>query len=306
MRILHLDSGREMRGGQHQVLLLLHGLQARGHEQTLLARAPLLDRWQGEMISSTKIVQAARGVDLVHAHDARSHTLAALLCAGKPLVVSRRVAFPVKQSFLSRQKYVRADRYLAVSEFVSMRLRDAGVPPAKIQVVYDGVVLPAGNVRQAAPTKSTNSPLKIVTPRLDDPLKHGALAQQACDAAGASLVFSGDLTADLPAADAFLYLSESEGLGSAILLAMANRVPVIASRVGGILEIVEHEVTGLLVQNEMQAVADAIRRLNADPESARQWAERAYHKVSTGFTDDIMVRQTEHAYHTVLGLKPSP
>ena len=39
MRILHLDSGREMRGGQWQVLRLLEGLRAAGHDVTLLARA---------------------------------------------------------------------------------------------------------------------------------------------------------------------------------------------------------------------------------------------------------------------------
>ncbi len=304
MRILHLDSGRLMRGGQYQLLLLLRGLQARGHDQTLLARAPLLGHWAGEAISGPKIIQTARGADLVHAHDARSHTLAALLCAGKPLVVSRRVAFPVKQSFLSRRKYARADLYLAVSEFVSLRLQDAGVPAAKIRVVYDGVTLPAGGAPPK--TRSRTSPLRVMTPRVDDPLKHGTLARQACEAAGAALAYPDDLATDLPSADVFLYLSESEGLGSAILLAMANRVPVIASRVGGILEIVEHEITGLLVQNEANSVSEAIRRFEADPELARQCAERAYEKASIRFTDDIMVRQTEHAYQAVLGLEPSP
>ena len=55
----------------------------------------------------------ARRNDLMHAHDARSHTLGAFL-RRIPLVVSRRVAFPVG----SRWKYGRARRYLAVSEFL--------------------------------------------------------------------------------------------------------------------------------------------------------------------------------------------
>ena len=38
MRILHLDAGREMRGGQWQVLRLIQGLAAAGVESTLLAR----------------------------------------------------------------------------------------------------------------------------------------------------------------------------------------------------------------------------------------------------------------------------
>ena len=59
----------------------------------------------------------------------------------------------------------------------------------------------------------------------------------------------------------FLYITHSEGLGSAVLLAMAAGVPVIASNVGGLPEIVEHERTGLLTENTAQAIANAIRRL---------------------------------------------
>ena len=55
--------------------------------------------------------------DIVHAHDARAHTLAAI-AARAPFVVSRRVAFPVKRSLLSQWKYRQAKRYLAVSQFV--------------------------------------------------------------------------------------------------------------------------------------------------------------------------------------------
>ena len=65
--------------------------------------------------------------DLVHAHDARSHTWAAAL-SSVPLVVSRRVGFPVGQTFLSRWKYGRASRYLAVSEHVKRTLVEAEIP----------------------------------------------------------------------------------------------------------------------------------------------------------------------------------
>ena len=95
----------------------------------------------------------ARQVDLVHAHDARSHTWAAAL-ASVPLVVSRRVGFPVGHSFLSRWKYGRANRYLAVSEHVKRTLVEAEIPENKISVVYDGVDLPeklAAGVRIIAP-----------------------------------------------------------------------------------------------------------------------------------------------------------
>src|SRR5207302_9102945 len=101
MRILHLDAGREMRGGQWQVLRLIAGLAAEGVQSTLLARkdAPLYTAarrqgWRVEPIGLTRAVMELRAHDLTHAHDARSHTLGTLL-RGRPLVVSRRVAFAV-------------------------------------------------------------------------------------------------------------------------------------------------------------------------------------------------------------------
>ena len=101
MRVLHLDAGKEMRGGQRQVLRLIEGLAAEGVESTLLARAgaPLFEAarrggWRVEPLSLLGAARLARRHDLLHAHDARSHTIAALL-PGVPLVVSRRVAFPI-------------------------------------------------------------------------------------------------------------------------------------------------------------------------------------------------------------------
>ena len=74
----------------------------------------------------------------------------------------------------------------------------------------------------------------MVAPKLHDPLKAPALLRRACAKAKADLVFSADLQGDLLSADIFVYLSCSEGLGSAILLAMARGIPVVASREGGI------------------------------------------------------------------------
>src|SRR5215469_14267197 len=106
MRVLHLDAGREMRGGQWQVLRLMEGLAAAGVDSTLLARrgAPLYQTarargWRVEPWGFTRALRQAGSCDLVHAHDARSHSLA--LFGRAPLVVARRVAFPLR----SRWKY---------------------------------------------------------------------------------------------------------------------------------------------------------------------------------------------------------
>ncbi len=145
MHILHIDLGREMRGGQRQVLMLMQGLREIGHSSELLARAgsPLYQAAEAlhfavEPASFKSLMARSRRADLVHAHDARSHAFAAMASL-QPFVVSRRVAFLPSRSLLSKWKYQRAKRFLAVSEFVAGELRRAGVPAGKIDVVYDGV-----------------------------------------------------------------------------------------------------------------------------------------------------------------------
>lgn len=74
-----------------------------------------------------------------------------------------------------------------------------------------------------------------------------------------------DLPAVYAAADVFVRPSLSEGLGSVFLEAMAAGVPVVASSVGGIPDIVQHEQTGLLADpHDDAAVARAVVRLLTD------------------------------------------
>jgi glycosyltransferase involved in cell wall biosynthesis len=300
MRILHLDTGRQLRGGQRQLLLLARGLAQRGHEQSILAQhggalyeASRVAGFETLPCTVMNLVRQARKADLIHAHDARAHTLAALAGGGVPLIVSRRVAFPVQESVFSRWKYRRATRFLAVSECARARLVEAGLAAGRIAVVYDGVDL------KNRPHPAQREPF-VLAPETSDPEKGSALAVEACRAAGIALRFSGRLEDDLPRASAFLYLSHSEGLGSAILLAMACHTPVIASRVGGIPEIVDHGKTGLLVCNTPDAVADAIQTVFADPAAAAQLARAAWEQLASRFSDHIMVERTEQEYGIAL------
>jgi glycosyltransferase involved in cell wall biosynthesis len=292
MRILHLDAGREMRGGQWQVLRLIEGLAGAGVESTLLARpgSPLATAvrargWRVEPLGLARAAILARRHDLIHAHDARSHTLGAIV-RGAPLVVARRVAFPVG----SRWKYGRARHYLAVSEFVKRVLIDGGVPDEKISVVYDGVP-----VLEAAAGNRV-----VALANFDDPQKGAPVAMEAGRLAGVDLLLTRDLVGDLPQASSFVYITHAEGLGSAALLAMSAAVPVIASRVGGLPEVVRDRETGLLVDNHPRAVADAIIQLAGDPALARRLGQAGRRAVIENFTVDHMVRRTMEVYHKVL------
>jgi glycosyltransferase involved in cell wall biosynthesis len=294
MRVLHLDSGREMRGGQWQVLRLHRALIEAGHQSLLLARegGPLLalaarQSLPCDVLRPLRLYGQSRRFDIVHAHDAHSHTWGAL-CARVPLVVSRRVAFPVRASAASRWKYGKASRFLAVSRYVAGILAGAGIEAGRIDVVYDGVEAPAVPASGDA----------IVTPFTLDPAKGMALAERAAALAGMPIVISQDLERDLPHARAMVYLSRSEGLGSGILLAMAYGVAVLASDTGGIPELIQDGVTGILLQNEPDSVSDALRRLN--PDLCARLGHAARQVVLNRFTVGHMVRATLDSYAKAL------
>jgi hypothetical protein len=295
--ILHIDSGTEMRGGQWQALYLIRGLIAAGHRARLLApagsqlmQAAAAQQVDVQALGIGRLVRAAAGVDLVHTHDARAHTMALLL--RKPLVVSRRVAFPVGRSTASRWKYGRATHYIAVSQSVKRVLVDAGVDAQTISVVYDGVPVDSW--------PKTGDRSRVLAVDLEDPGKGKKIIEEAAALADIPVHFSDNLIRDLPEAAVFVYITDLEGLGSAVLLAMAAGAPVLASRVGGLPEIVEDGVTGLLTSNEPQAIAKQIQRLLTDRPLALRLAARARSRVEKEFSLDRMVSETLRVYERIL------
>jgi len=295
--ILHIDSGTQMRGGQWQALYLIRGLSAAGHRTRLLAPAgsPLMQAAAAQQVDVQalgvgRLLQAAAAVDLLHAHDAHSHSMA--LLARKPLVVSRRVAFPVRRNVASWFKYRQASHYLAVSQYVKHVLIDAGVEPEKISVVYDGVPV------DSWPKMGDRS--RVLAVDLEDPGKGKKIIEDAAALADIPVHFSDNLIRDLPQAGVFVYITDLEGLGSAVLLAMAAGAPVLASRVGGLPEIVDDGVTGLLTSNEPAVIARQIQRLLADRPLALRLAARARSRVEKEFSLEHMLNETLQVYERIL------
>jgi len=300
LRILHIDTGDEMRGGQHQVLLLLKALRKAGCEQSLLVRhaGPLGDLAKsagfpvriGGLRSTFRL---SRSVDIVHAHDARAHLWSATASAAR-FVVSRRVAFPIKRTPASRWKYARAARYLAVSQCVARELESACVPGAKIDIVYDSV-----ETQPTMPTWDPTAP--AVALASTDPMKGRDLVERAAHVSGVPVVFSNDLALDLQRASMFVYITRSEGLGSAALLAMSLGVPVVASAVGGLPETVQHQQTGLLTGNEERTIARAMRRILEEPDLAGQLRLAAFAAVKERFSPERMAQDTLASYRRAIG-----
>lgn len=99
-----------------------------------------------------------------------------------------------------------------------------------------------------------------------------------------------DVTSVLAAADVFVHPSRSEGLPLAVLEAMGQRLPIVASRVGGIPEAIEDGRSGVLVAPEdPAALADALSRILDAPERAASLAREARARAEAEFSIDVML-----------------
>ena len=105
----------------------------------------------------------------------------------------------------------------------------------------------------------------------------------------------------LASMDCFVLPSLAEGLGVAALEAMAMGKPVVASRVGGLAEVVEDNCTGFLVEpGRPEALAEALLRLLRDNELRATLGRNARQRALARFDRKIMVSRTEELYYSLL------
>ena len=107
----------------------------------------------------------------------------------------------------------------------------------------------------------------------------------------------------LARAGIFVLPSHAEGLPMGVLEAMAAGCPVIASAVGGIPDVIEDGVNGLLIPaGDTQALAAAMRRLIDDPDFARKLGGAARATIAARYTTEPMLERLEQVYQS-LGLQ---
>ena len=228
------------------------------------------------------------------------------------------------------------DAIVAVSDFIRDLLVRSGIAPAKITVIRDGIEIPAQlpnpNARALARAQWDLEPEAFVighvgafTPEKgQDVLLEAFLRFNLSAPCGARLLLAGDgqergsprisrllgkagdsvrwvgwiedLSPFFPALDLYVMPSRAEGLGSSALLAMAHGLPVVASRVGGLPEVVEEGRTGWLVRPDSPAdLAHALADAASDRQRLKQFGKQA-REHAAGFSSDIMIRQTESLY----------
>ena len=284
------------------------------------------------------------GADLVVAHAAHASALAALasLGSGPPYVVTRRVALPVRAVGPSGWKYRRAAQVIAVSERVRGVLAASGLPVARLTVVRSGIDLwraasPAAPAAFADLGLDPARPVAVMVSALVAPHKDPvtfvraiAEARRARPDLQGLLVGGGPLLPEvvalarelapdgsvrvagdrldaerlLAAGTVAVLTSRDEGLGTTLLDAMLWGVPIVATRAGGVAEIVRDGIDGLLAPvGDAAAVAAHVVRVLGDPALRGRLVAQARMRVDA-FSVEAMVEGTIDAYRCALYSAP--
>jgi L-malate glycosyltransferase len=254
-----------------------------------------------------------------------------------PLVAARRVDFHLRNSALSRWKYRQVDCFICASEAIRQILISDGIPAARAVTVHEGVDLdrvaaapPArlheefwlphdapivGNVaalvahkgqrylieaaalvvRQVPDARFVIAGEGELRPNLDRQIKDHRLEKHVLLAG-----FRPDVLSLHKSFDIFVLSSTTEGLGTSLLDAMASSKPIVATRAGGIPEVVDDGVTGLLVPpKDHHALAHAIVTLLKDARLRQEYGAAGFARVRDRYSAERMVQDTLKVYERV-------
>jgi glycosyltransferase involved in cell wall biosynthesis len=101
--------------------------------------------------------------------------------------------------------------------------------------------------------------------------------------------------------DIFVLASINEGMGRAILEAMASGLPVIATKTGGIPELIQDGVNGILIPTKnSQMISDAVLKLIRNPNLRQHYGENGLKSVTEKFGIEMMVKNLESLYDNLM------
>jgi glycosyltransferase involved in cell wall biosynthesis len=357
MKVLYVDLEREWRGGQSQALLTLRGLRERGHEIELLAAqgSPLATRaaktgitvhavprfgLRGWAAAAMRKLIGGDRFELIHLNEPHALTAAWLASAHKqlPLLLSRRIGFPLQKNAVSRARYQAVARFIANSKDVAQSLIDSGIAAERISVVNEGVeILPLptpeqrsgarkhwgvreneflfGCVSVFVPEKGQRHLIEAMPlVRTLHPEARLLLAGDgACRADLEALArqlrqseavlfpgFVNNVEQVYAALDAFVFPSEFEGLGTALQAAMAAGLPCVSTKRGALAEVVDSGRTALVVEPSGKEFATAMLRLIIEEALRKKLSEAGRREVEQRFSAARMVENTIEVYKDVL------
>lgn len=325
------------RGHRIDLLTHPHGRLYRESQALAVKTRPLVLRNDVDLRSVPKLRRLIRNesYDIVHLHTKRAHALSLWLshASSRPkYVVTRRMDYPESANWYTRHLYNRTvDGVIAISEKIFQLLLAAGVKGEKMRVIHSGIdprayATPAPAIDSSVVSVGTAAVLEERKGHrylLDAALRlkrqglrlryylagDGSLRRSLEDRTRQLglkedvefLGFVSDMASFMARIEIFVLPSLFEGLGVSVLEAMAAGRPVVASRVGGLPELVVDTVTGFLVPpQDPSALAGALAQLVENRALSRQMGWQGRERLKANFTLEQMAGKNEDFYYALL------
>jgi glycosyltransferase involved in cell wall biosynthesis len=290
--------------------------------------------WDVVAVLRLASVVRAKRPDALHLHTSHAHTLGLLagrIAGARPIIATRRMDHEIRGIF-SRCKYRATDHVVAISHVIQRLLVAGGVPSERVSVIHSAV-----GCADSAPQQDLRGALRLghagpvigTVATLNERKGHrflfeavgilkrrhpgirllvagtGPLESQLkalADQKGLRdeilfLGFRSDIPQLLNTLDIFVLASLKEGLGVSLLEAARSGLPLVATNVGGIPEIVRDGVTGRLVPPaDSAAIADALDYMLQHPAEAAKLGKKARERITTDFSVAAMVARYRELY----------
>ncbi|WP_456430857.1 glycosyltransferase [Thermosulfuriphilus sp.] len=279
--------------------------------------------------------------DILHVHSRRGADFWGALAAritGIKAVITRRVDNP-EPAWLARWRYNSFDHVVTISQGIRDVLISEGIPPERITCVHSAIevdcyagpgnrgqfekefglepaTLLIGMVAQFIPRKGHRFLVEAAKELVlkEKRIRFVLLGQGPLEGKIRSLIneaglgpyfilagFREDLPRLLPCLDLLVHPATMEGLGVSLIQAAAAGVPIVASRVGGVPEIVQHRVNGLLVPpGDVCALKEALLALILRPEVRKKMGEEGRRIAREKFSLARMIKGNLQVYSKVL------
>jgi len=272
------------------------------------------------------------GCQVIHVHEGRAIYWAFIqnLRFGIPYLVTRRIDNALKKKRLSNLAYQRSAALVGLSHKIVYCLRQAypekpifRIPSSPVRYSFEAqkvadiqqkfyhryLIIHAANMFKHKGFDVTIEAARQLQKRapevnfilLGDGKIRSELEQQALGLSNVSFVGKqNDMGNWFKAADMLVHPAYSEGLGSVILEALAAKLPVIASRAGGIPDIIEHNQSGLLIEpGNATQLAESIIRIKHDLRLQKQLREGAERKLAN-FSISYTAEQYQTLYRSLV------
>lgn len=360
-RVLHLSSESTWRGGEQQMAYLIEESIIAGLEISVAGkRGSEFQKWCADrgvpfhpmgfkngldISTSNRIKKLARNqnIDLIHTHSGKSQSLAywaSRLGMPQPVVVHRRVDFPLKSKGFSLRKYTYpgVKAIICVSKTIEEMVREKTGTEKFVSTVYSGIDFSRFNAEPStgylhrefgiSPEKKLVANISALADHKDYPtfIRAAKAFSEKSDEVHFLIVGEGELRSELEKLvsasgiqnhltftgfredvpkifrelTAFLITSKTEGLGTTVIDAMHNGLPILATRGGGIPELVVDGETGFLCEvGDYQCLAEKLLYLIEHPDQAAVFGKNARER-SLLFSKEAMAKEVIKIYEKVL------